>query len=70
MKKPLQYLAIALLVLIAVLLFNTFRISSKQMMGLAPIAKLNLPDSIINHLAEAVQYRTVSYEDPANMDSL
>ncbi len=70
MKKPLKYLAIALLVLIAVLLFNTFRISSKQMLGLAPIAKLNLPDSIINHLAEAVQYRTVSYEDPANMDSL
>ena len=70
MKKPLKYLAVALLVLIAVLLFNTLRISSKQMTGLSPIAKVNLPDSIINHLAEAVRFHTVSFEDPANMDSL
>jgi carboxypeptidase PM20D1 len=70
MKNLLKYLALALLVLVAVLLFNTLRINSKQMTGLAPIAKLSLSDSIINHLAEAVQLRTVSYEDPANMDSL
>ena len=70
MKNLFKYLALALLVLIAVLLFNTMRISSKQMTGLAPIAKLNLPDSIINHLAEAIKFHTVSFEDPANMDSL
>jgi carboxypeptidase PM20D1 len=70
MKNLIKYSALALLVLTAVLLFNTFRISSKQMTGLSPIAKLPISDSVIQHLAEAVQYRTVSYEDPANMDSL
>ncbi len=69
MKKGLKYVGIALALLVAVLLFNTFRMPSKQMMGIAPTAKLAVSDSAIQHLAAVVQFHTVSYEDHSLMDS-
>jgi len=69
MKKILRFLAFAFLLLIAVLLFNTFRISSKQMLGVAPAAALTISDSAIVHLSDAVKIRTVSFEDLSLMDS-
>ena len=69
MKKVFKYLGLAFLLLIALLLFNTFRISSKQLVGIAPAPVLELPDSIINNLAQAVQCRTVSNADVTQIDS-
>jgi carboxypeptidase PM20D1 len=69
MKNVLKYLAFALLALIAILLFNTFRISSKQMQGIAPAPVVAISDSAIAHLAEAVTYRTVSNADITQIDS-
>jgi carboxypeptidase PM20D1 len=69
MKKPLKYSALALSILASILVFNAGRIKSKQLTGLAPTTDLNLSDSIIHHLAEAIRYRTVSFEDETQMDS-
>ena len=69
MKKILRLIAFALLLLIVVLLFNTFRISSKQMLGVTPAAALTISDSAIVHLSDAVKIRTVSFEDLSLMDS-
>ncbi|MCU0341116.1 MAG: M20 family peptidase [Spirosomaceae bacterium] len=69
MKTLLKIVGIGLLALMAVLLFNTFRISSKQMANVPPLASLAVSDSAVQHLSEAIRYRTVSYEDIALMDS-
>ncbi|WP_273208838.1 M20 family peptidase [Runella zeae] len=69
MKKIVRLLGIALLLLIVVLLFNTFRISSKQMTDVVPMKSLSVNDSVITHLSQAIQFRTVSYEDVSLMDS-
>ncbi|HAK75416.1 MAG TPA: carboxypeptidase [Runella sp.] len=69
MKKIFLSLAVLLLALISVLVFNTFRLSSKQMQGVAPLPALTLNDSVVSHLSEAIQFRTVSYEDLSLMDS-
>ena len=69
MKKVMRLLGFALLLLIAVLFFNTFRISSKQMLGVAPVPAMSVSDSAITHLTEAIKIRTVSFEDLSLMDS-
>lgn len=69
MKKVFLAVAVLLLALISVLVFNTLRLSSKQMPGVAPLPALTLNDSVVSHLSEAIQFRTVSYEDLSLMDS-
>lgn len=69
MKLLLKISAFALLGLIAVLLLNTFRVSSKQMTNVPSVAAVTVSDSAIQHLAAAIRYRTVSYEDLSLMDS-
>jgi hypothetical protein len=36
---------------------------------LVPLPALTLNDSVVSHLSEAIQFRTVSYEDLSLMDS-
>ena len=36
---------------------------------LVPLPALTLNDSVVSHLLEAIQFRTVSYEDLSLMDS-
>ncbi|MFN8346458.1 MAG: M20 family peptidase [Spirosomataceae bacterium] len=69
MKKILRFVAFALLLLIVVLLVNTFSISSKQMAGIPPASPFTVSDSAVVHLSEAVKIRTVSFEDLSLMDS-
>jgi carboxypeptidase PM20D1 len=69
MKKILKYLAVALVLLVGILLVNTFKLSSKQLMGIAPAPPLAVSDSAIGHLSKAIQFRTVSNTDPTQMDS-
>lgn len=69
MKKIFILLAIAFLVLIAIVSFNTFRLNSKQLRGVTPAYNIILSDSIINHFAQAVRFRTVSNADITQIDS-
>ena len=69
MKKLFKFLGIAIGLLIALLFFNTFRLSSKQLSGITPTPALDLSDSIINNFAKAVQFRTVSNADITQIDS-
>ncbi|WP_428656239.1 M20 family peptidase [Runella sp.] len=69
MKKTVKWLGIALALLISILLINTFRISSKQIQGVAPAPALAINDSVITHLSNAIKIRTVSFEDLSLMDS-
>jgi carboxypeptidase PM20D1 len=69
MKRIAFVLFLAILVLLSVLFVNTFRQGSKQLQGLATASPLSLSDSIVQHLAKAIRFRTVSNADPSQMDS-
>jgi carboxypeptidase PM20D1 len=68
MKKLLALLLIAFIILILILLINTLRMSSRQY-ALAGGEKIALSDSSILRLAEAVKFRTVSYDTSRYIDS-
>lgn len=68
MKKLFKILGLALLVLIAVVLFNTFMLSSKQVPA-GTLANVSLPDDIYQNLSGAIQFQTVSYSEDAIPDS-
>lgn len=68
MKKVLLFLLVALLLLAAVLLFNTFSFHSKQIkVDAVPLYKTD--DVVIQRLSEAIQFKTVSYQDSGKMDT-
>jgi carboxypeptidase PM20D1 len=67
-KKLFGFLGIALLVLIAVVLFNTF--ITKPWPVVASATLTPLPDSAVQHLSEAVQIPTVSLNDTAPLDTV
>jgi carboxypeptidase PM20D1 len=69
MKTLLKYTLFALLALVTILLVNTFRTKSKQMLGVPLAPTISISDSAVSHLAEAIRYRTVSYTDVSLMDS-
>lgn len=67
-KRSLAVLGLGLLVLVAILLYNTFSFSSSQL-EVQSVAKAPVPDSVVAHLSQAIQYETISYEDSTRMDS-
>ena len=69
MKRILSYLVLGLFILLAILVFNGYRKPSKQLTGVVAVSNINLSDSVVNHLAEAIRFRTVSYSDVSLMDS-
>lgn len=69
MKSTLKLIFFAFLALIAYLLFNTFRISSKQMLEVIPAKNIEISDSALKHLSDAIKLRTVSFSDATLMDS-
>lgn len=68
MKKLFLGLVIAIAVLASILLFNTFRLSSKQVAS-EPVGKLELSDSVYQNLSKAIQFQTISYSEDAIPDS-
>ncbi|MBC2839813.1 M20 family peptidase [Robiginitalea sp. SC105] len=68
MKKILLALLGILLILAAILLFNTLTLSSRQV-DAAPLAQPELPDAIYERLAGAITYPTISYSEDAVPDS-
>jgi carboxypeptidase PM20D1 len=69
MKTIFKYFAIAILLLIAVLVFNTLQFKSKQMPDGTPTTAITISDSVVSHLSQAIQYRTMSFQDVSLMDS-
>ncbi|HYX42438.1 MAG TPA: hypothetical protein VE821_12110, partial [Pyrinomonadaceae bacterium] len=58
---------LALVVLLGVMLYKTFRYKSRQLQ-VAPAADVSLDaNAAAEHLAQAVRFQTVSYSDPAQI---
>lgn len=68
MKKILKLIAVIIIVVLGVLIFNTLRLSSKQV---APqtLESVNLPSDAFQNLSKAIQYPTISYSEDAVPDS-
>jgi len=69
MRTLLKILAFAFCALTVTLLINTYRLPSKQMNGVAAVEKLVIQDTVVQHLAQAIQFRTVSNADLSLIDS-
>ncbi|GAB3932267.1 M20 family peptidase [Larkinella terrae] len=67
--KRLRWLLIGLVILVAVLLVNMLRFSSKQLTDVAPPAAVSVGDSAVHRLVKALQLRTVSYSDYSLTDT-
>ena len=68
LKKALKIFGTFFLLLIAVVLFNTITYKSKQLQ-IEAIGPVEINGSCANHLSEAVQIKTVSYEDSSKFDA-
>jgi len=68
MKKIFLGLLLALFVVAAILLFNTLRLSSKQVAAEA-IEKVNFSDQVYQNLSKAITYQTISFSEDAIPDS-
>ena len=69
LKKTFRYLLLAVVVLVAILLFNTFRFTANQT-TVAAIKIPALPVNAIEHFQQAIQFRTISNSNPALFDSV
>lgn len=68
MKRFFLFISALLVLLVAVLLYNTFRFDSKQLrVNVEPSPAL--PDQAIAHFKKAIQFRTVSFSDSIPPDS-
>ena len=68
MKKLLKLIGSLILIVIAVLLINTFRLSSKQVEA-NTLESISLPNDIFENLSKGVQYKTISFSEDAVPDS-
>lgn len=69
MRLLVKILGLALVILLGLLLWNTLRFTSLQPTAVAPAPAIPLSDSAIIHLSQAVQYRTISYQDSSLTDT-
>jgi carboxypeptidase PM20D1 len=68
MKKMIYALLAIVGVLLAILLFNTVSLSSKQVAS-EPLQKITIPNGVYINLSKAIQYPTISYSEDAIPDS-
>lgn len=68
MKRFLLFLFIGLLLLAAVLLFNTFSFKSKQLKTDA-VPLYPVSDSAVQRLSRAIKFKTISYQDSGKTDT-
>jgi carboxypeptidase PM20D1 len=67
-KRILIFIGVAIIVVIVVVLFNTFTFSSKQSVVKSEPAPA-VQESAVQHLSQAITFRTISYADPGQFDS-
>jgi carboxypeptidase PM20D1 len=68
MKKIIYTLLAIVGVLVAILLFNTVSLSSKQVAS-EPLEKIAISNGVYTNLSKAIQYPTISYSEDAIPDS-
>jgi carboxypeptidase PM20D1 len=68
MKKVLLILLAIVVVLVAVLLFNTFSFHSKQI-NADPVPLYKTDDAVIQRLSQSIQFKTISFQDSGKMDT-
>ena len=68
-KRTLSFIVFFLVVFVVYLLFNTLTFNSKQI-SYPSVQKIEISDSAIHHLSEAIKIKTISTEDPKDFDSL
>lgn len=67
-KKFFILLLLVVLILVGILLFNTFRFQSNQQ-SVESVPAPELTDSSLQHFQQALSYKTISYGDPSLFDS-
>lgn len=67
-KKILSFIIFLLVVFTTYLVYNALTFKSKQL-KFTPVEKISINNSSIHHLAEAVRIKTISPEDPKDLDS-
>ncbi len=67
-KKILSFIIFILVAFTVYLLYNTLTFKSKQI-SVAPAEHIEISDLAKHHLSEAIKIKTVSYENPADIDS-
>ena len=68
MKKAIVLILAAIVIVLAILLFNTFALSSKQVEA-QNVEQIDLPGDIFQNLATGLTFPTVSYSEDAIPDS-
>jgi len=68
LKKILISFCFIIICLIIIILFNTIRFSSKQI-NVSSISMANVDSSAINHLQNAIHFKTISFSDSSKFDS-
>ena len=68
MKNIILYLLTALILLVSILLFNTFRMTSKQV-DVDPLSKVAISDKVYENLSKAIQFKTISFNENTPPDS-
>ncbi|SIN74608.1 M20 family peptidase [Algoriphagus halophilus] len=67
-KKLFLAVFVLAIIVIAILLFNTFRLSSKQVEP-QPIQEVAISEDVFDHLSGAIQFQTISFSEDAIPDS-
>lgn len=60
-------IAIIVIVLFGIITVRTLRFTSKQIQ-VTPVTDIPVPKEAVNHLSQAVQFKTISHQDPAQFD--
>jgi carboxypeptidase PM20D1 len=68
MKKIILLIVVAIFTLLAVLVFNTLRLNSKQVAS-ERLENINLPNDVFQNLSKGIQYKTISFSEDAIPDS-
>jgi carboxypeptidase PM20D1 len=69
MKKILLFLLVPILLIIGIALYNTFTVKSKQINKGGDRLTFEINHEAINRLQRAIKIPTVSYDDPAKLDT-
>lgn len=68
-KKTLSVIFLCILAFIAYLLFNTSQLKSKQI-RVDAVAKIQVSDSAVHHISQAIAIKTISSENPKDLDTI
>lgn len=69
MRTLYKVLGLILIILIGIMLWNTFRMKSRQLTDVAQAPNVAISDSALAHLRQAIQFKTVSYPDSSQTDT-